>query len=329
MIYTAVKRIIQDLLTLGKVFVKSGRPSGAPKAQSLVSGSIIIMGNGPSLRKVMEQDREALMSRPRMAVNFAANAPEYFELRPEYYILADPHFFKSEVREHRSEVREQRAEGRGTRRSRWPQCAASAWLRVQREELKEESGEGAGDPNVVRLWRNLARTDWPMHLWLPVRFRRQAAPLLAALPPCVIPLWFNLTPGEGGGRLTRALYRLGLAMPRPRNVLIPAIMMAMREGFREIYLVGADHSWLQSLWVDDKNRVVSVQPHFYKDNDKELERVAQEYAGYHLHDILGSMVVAFRSYFDIRDYAASRDVKIYNATPGSYIDAFPRRLLRE
>lgn len=151
MIYTAVKRIIQDLLTLGKVFVKSGRPSGAPKAQSHVSGSIIIMGNGPSLRKVMEQDREALMSRPRMAVNFAANAPEYFELRPEYYILADPHFFKSEVREHRSEVREQRAEGRGTRRSRWPQCAASAWLCVQCEELKEEREDPK--PPLSNNWR--------------------------------------------------------------------------------------------------------------------------------------------------------------------------------
>lgn len=292
MIYTAIKRIIEDFLTLGKVIVRSGRPSSAPEAELHSSQSIIVMGNGPSLRKSMEQEMEALMSLPRMAVNFAANASEYFELQPGYYILADPHFF-----------------------------------------VGGESGvagrESKVDPNVVRLWHNLSLTDWPMHLWLPVRFRRHAAPLLASLPSNVTPLWYNLTPGEGGGGITHALYRLGLAMPRPRNVLIPAIMMAMREGFREIYLVGADHSWLQSLWVDDKNRVVSVQPHFYKDNEKELERVAQEYAGCHLHDILGSMVVAFRSYFDIGRYAASRGVSIYNATPGSYIDAFPRRLLRE
>ena len=101
-------------------------------------------------------------------------------------------------------------------------------------------------------------------------------------------------------------------------------MTAIRAGYKKIFLVGADHTWSQSLWVDDKNRVVSVQPHFYKDNKEEEERVAAEYAGYHLHDILNSLRIAFRSYFSIADFAARKGVKIYNATPGSFIDAVPR-----
>lgn len=37
------------------------------------------------------------------------------------------------------------------------------------------------------------------------------------------------------------------------------------------------------------------------------------------------MTIAFRSYWHIADYARSRGIEIINATPGSMIDAFPRR----
>ncbi len=105
-------------------------------------------------------------------------------------------------------------------------------------------------------------------------------------------------------------------------------MIALREGYRDIYIVGADHTWSRDLWVDDKNRVISVQKHFYKDNEKEFERVAQEYAGYHLHDIMNSLTIAFRSYHQIKAYADKIEAKITNCTPGSFIDAFPRSSLK-
>lgn len=69
---------------------------------------------------------------------------------------------------------------------------------------------------------------------------------------------------------------------------------------------------------------MSVQPHFYKDNESEHRRVTSEYAGYHLHDILNSLTIAFRSYFQVGDWARSRGVEVINVTPGSMIDAFPR-----
>ena len=182
----------------------------------------------------------------------------------------------------------------------------------------------SSDPNVARLWQNLSAVSWQMTLWLPLSHKMMVWPLLGGLPKNVEVKWFNLTPVEGRGPISRELMRSGLGMPRPRNVLIPAIMTALRAGYRKIYLVGADHTWSRSLWVDDENRVVSVQPHFYKDNDKEAKRVAAEYAGHHLHDILQSLTIAFRSYFEISDYARRIGAEIINATPGSFIDAFPR-----
>lgn len=259
-------------MTLAKVTLKSRRPG--PSLRRERGGTLIVMGNGPSLRDTIANHLGFLSTHETMAVNFAANTPEFFSLRPRHYVLADPHFFTGEEK----------------------------------------------DPNVKRLWENLARADWDMTLHLPVGLHRQ-------LPENISIQHFNMTPGDGSDWLSRRLYRSALAMPRPRNVLIPAIMEGVRDGYEDIVIVGADHTWPHSIYVDDKNRVVSVQPHFYEDNEKELDRVAREYEGLHIHDVLGSMTVAFRSYHLIRSYADSLGVSISNATPGSLIDAFPRRSL--
>lgn len=184
---------------------------------------------------------------------------------------------------------------------------------------------GADHDNLRSLWANLAATDWPMTLCVPVRQLATARCLLG--DSAVRLATFNFVGLEGFGRLERVAYGAGLAMPRPRNVLIPAIMCAIAAGFREIYLTGADHSWLQTISVTERNEVASVQPHFYKDSDKELARSTAEYRGYRLHDILRSFYVAFSGYHRLRRFADARGIRIINATPGSFIDAFERQEL--
>lgn len=180
------------------------------------------------------------------------------------------------------------------------------------------------DPNVGHLWRGIAGTSWPMTLWVPCGHAATARRLVGGNSNVSV-VAFNLTPVEGIPALCHILMDAGLGMPRPRNVMVPAIMSGIRAGYRRIYLCGADHTWTHTLSVDDENFVVTVQPHFYKDNDEEHSRVRAAYAGLHLHDVLGSMTVAFRSYWHLAAYARARDVEIINATPGSMIDAFPRK----
>ena len=278
--------VLSSLATLGKCILMSRSVGKAGKVRN-DNEQLIIMGNGPSLRDVLDNERGELGKGVLMAVNFAPNSNEFFELKPEYLVLADPHFFDGADR----------------------------------------------DVNVARLWERLRLVDWHLIMFVPVARISQVKELLGAgndkNGKIIGVKGMNLTPAEGHTTLKHALYRRGLAMPRPRNVLIPAIMTGLREGYRDIRLVGADHSWSRSLWVDDQNRVISVQPHFYKDNEKEHERVAAEYAGYHLHDIYTSLSIAFRSYFDIADYAEKIGARILNCTPGSFIDAFPRGTLRD
>lgn len=238
---------------------------------------LIIMGNGPSLRRNIEEDAAFLRDSRTMAVNFAANADEFSSLRPDFYILADPHFF----------------EGKDT------------------------------DVNVRRLFERLDKlVDWDMTLFIPSS--RDVAYLGLSNPHIKVE-HFNPVGVEGFHWLENAAFNSGRGMPRPRNVLIPAIMVGISLGFREIYIIGADHSWTSTLWVDNDNCVVTVQPHFYKENKEEEARVKSVYRNVHLHDILLSMHLAFKSYHTIARYAEEKGVKIFNSTPDSFIDAFPRK----
>ncbi len=242
------------------------------KADADTSRPLIILANGPSLNQTIAESLPSLQAHPTLAVNFAANAPEFRTLRPRYYVLIDPHFFSA-----------------------------------------------TDDPNVTRLWDNLARVDWPMTLIVPAR-RRRLIPKSVNIDTLTV----NDIAVEGFLPLENAAFARGWGMPRPRNVLIPSIMAAIAMGFKEIYLTGADHSWMKTISVNDNNQVVSIQPHFYKDNDKELARVRTDYLHRPLHTILDSFRIAFASYHTIARFAATRGIRIVNSTPGSYIDAFPR-----
>ncbi len=235
---------------------------------------LIIMANGPSLSETISQYGPTLASHPTMAVNFAANAPEFHQLRPRYYVLADPHFFNPK-----------------------------------------------GDENVRRLFENINSVDHELTLFIPFGSE------IDITNPRVSVEYFNMVGAEGAHWLTSHLYRSGRAMPRPRNVLIPSIMIGILLGYREIYLTGADHSWTRTLSVDDDNRVVTIQPHFYQDNDDERQRVTSVYTNITLPQIIESFYIAFNAYHQIARFASREGVKIYNSTPGSFIDAFPRKAL--
>lgn len=181
-----------------------------------------------------------------------------------------------------------------------------------------------GNESVDKLWTMLAQVDWSMTLFVPARCaKRVPAAVRASKFVKVQP--FNNVGVEGFSWFTRLAFSRGWGMPRPRNVLVPSIMNAIWLGYKEIYVAGADHSWMQTIAVDGDNRVISVQPHFYKDDDKEQKRVDTLYAGYRLHDIVYSFYVAFKSYHDIEAFARYKGVDVYNCTPGSFIDAFRRR----
>ncbi len=264
-----VKSIVKLLL--------QSRHSSVTKADG---GRVIIMGNGPSLNETIENHIDILKTTPAIAVNFAANAPQFSMLRPRYYVLADPHFFINKQ-----------------------------------------------DVNVAKLMGNLTElVDWTMTLFVPNSIKKHN---FTIDNKNIAIEYFNMVGVEGFQWFENLAFSCGYGMPRPRNVLIPSIMIAMQMGYKEIYITGADHSWTKTLSVNENNEVVSIQPHFYKEDEKEQKRIRTDYLNYPLHQIIYSFYVAFKSYFVIQRYAKNRKIDIFNSTPESFIDAFPRRPLPE
>lgn len=175
--------------------------------------------------------------------------------------------------------------------------------------------------NVKQLWANINAVDWKMTLFVPANTKRTNFINNSNIEI----VRYHLTPVEGWKAMAHYAFKHNLGMPRPRNVLVPSIMLAIAMGYKKIYIAGADHTWLQNLWVQDDNQVVTKLPHFYKEDDKEIERVKVVYLGCPLYKLLESYAVAFKSYHEIRKYVETlNDVKILNITPGSFIDAFER-----
>ena len=185
---------------------------------------------------------------------------------------------------------------------------------------------GLNHDNVATLWNNLERrVNWNLTLFVPATYSEKSEWFQQVKRNCNITVYrYNLTPVEGFDWIENAAFKSGLGMPRPRNVLIPTIMIALRMKYKHIFIAGADHSWTKTLSVSDDNRVVSVQPHFYKESEKEEKRQSSEYQNYPLYKIMYSFYVAFRSYFTIRRFAEHIGTEIINITPGSFIDAFKR-----
>ena len=264
--------MVESGRSLVKLALQSRRTPGPPRAPE--GRTLVVMGNGPALRGLIDSGALDSADADLLAVNFAANAEEFYRLKPQYYVIADPHFFMS-----------------------------------------------AQDPNVARLTDSLnRRVDWNMTLYVPAQVSGQVR--IDNRSVTVMP--YNCVGIEGAWWLCRRAFAARRGMPRPRNVLIPSLMLGLWMGYRTIVVAGADHSWMRTLEVNGRNEVVSVQPHFYKEDEHEKERVTAVYRGVRLHEVISSFYVAFKAYHEIERWARSIGARIVNVTPGSFIDAFER-----
>ena len=263
----------RSMMSAVKLILKSHR-STISKVDNASKEPLIIMGNGPSLNDTIAKYGDLLRQSNTLAVNFAANAPQFWDLKPRFYVLADPHFF----------------------------CAKD-------------------NVNVVKLYDSLARVDWAMTLFVPFDAKKYKFKIEN---DNIKVEYFNFIAVEGFDWVENWAYSTGRGMPRPRNVLIPSIMVALKMGWQNIYIAGADHSWTKTLSVNENNEVISIQPHFYKEDENEEKRIKVDYLKYPLHQIINSFYIAFKAYHNIKRYAMHKGVSIYNVTPESFIDAFPR-----
>jgi hypothetical protein len=171
------------------------------------------------------------------------------------------------------------------------------------------------------------QTDWDIIFLIPTLARKHKHwREILSLNTHIKITYYNITPIEGFKLFIHFCFKFKLGTPRAHNVLNPAIMQMMSFGYRKIYLLGADHSWLKEIIVDDDNRVLLRQKHFYDHESAKHTQMGNIDMGVRkLHEMLHKFYLTFSGYFIIKDYASTVGTKIINVTPNSFIDAFERK----
>ena len=130
--------------------------------------------------------------------------------------------------------------------------------------------------------------------------------------------------------MTYFFLRNNRASPWALNSLAMALYVALQLGYREIGILGADHSWHQDIVLDSKGRLGIQDTHFYQSTHRAPVPVFGDSAGtdlWTIDRIFGSLQEMFRLYWDLGGYATALRARVTNYSSRSYIDAFPRTSL--
>jgi len=176
---------------------------------------------------------------------------------------------------------------------------------------------------VDGLWSGLERADWDMELVLPRSFQRGAF-LKERLKrvPCAVQ-YINTTSFDGYSFLRDFFMRKQLCAPIVQTVVIAAVYYGICKGYDDIYLVGSEMNFAKGIEVDENGMLYFNDTHFYA---KEHKRFFVDANGrpIPIAEFLEADARVFREYMLLEEYSKKMGVKIYNATPGSWVDAFER-----
>lgn len=196
--------------------------------------------------------------------------------------------------------------------------------------------QGYSDSRKETLQAIADKTEWPMYLVVPaLAKKRKAWRLKIEMNKNIKIVYANNTPIDGFKWFRHFAFKANLGMPRPHNVLIGCIWLSININYKEVFLVGADHSWIPELRVDQNNQVMVLQSHFYdkqvtnQTNNVNKPVLKPMFAGgtdkaRRLHEVLEKFYYSFKSYWILKEFAESQKTKIYNGTEGSFIDAFEK-----
>jgi hypothetical protein len=176
------------------------------------------------------------------------------------------------------------------------------------------------------------KTTWELHLLVPQKAAKSAAMQQIVKNNKHVKLSpFNYTVFKGYENVAFWFYKKDLAMPQSLNVAITAVFMSINLGFKEVYLLGADHTWHENLHMSEDNIMHTKVTHFYE-NDTEVKYVPFLKAGnpnvtQKAHEFFDIWSRTFSAYMILERYSKTQNCKIYNASDVSFIDAFTRKKL--
>lgn len=254
---------------------------------------LFVLGTGPSFKQTIEKYEKILLSNPCAVVNGFATTSLYERIKPRYYCLADPAYFTP--------------------------C----------NELSDRK------KSIVDVLRNclLEKTNWPITFIFPAWGRGSELQLALEQIDSAEFIYYNnignavIMPDT---TFKFKCWNKQIIAPLGQTVLNTLLNIAISSRVEEIYLVGADTSWISTYEIDQTdNTLYTKDEHYYGVNripiyKDEINKVKQE-----LHTELGYVSNALKAYWTLNEYAKYNKVKLFNASEYSWIDTLPRKALSE
>jgi hypothetical protein len=287
-------KIIDTILSLIKITLKSKFFLNTFHA---AENSVVIVGNGPSAKAYLDNFKfDEKM--PTLCVNMFAATPSFSIIKPKYYLMSDHAFldFSEEVFNDASKL---------PRLKKQPD-----FLEIQ--EL------------INSVWESIFSANWELIIFVPQIYRNTFIVNFALNKNTKIQ-FYNYTVVKGYTGFENFIYKKKLGSPQSQNVINSCIFQSINSGFKNIYLVGVDNNFHLNMIVDETNQLQHVDDHFYKVNKKTTPQLHVNGTSVKMHEFFLSLHKAFYTHHRLQQYAEYMGVKIYNATKGSFIDAYPRK----
>ena len=183
---------------------------------------------------------------------------------------------------------------------------------------------------VQELYKALAeKVSWPMKLYMqyynPEHFDYRSAighnPNIEIVP-------FHSIVFHGFRSVEFWCYRRGLGSGNFGTVIQNGEFIALQLGYRRIELYGVDHTLLDGLMVDEKNRVCRRKSHYYDSEQSPAEPIYYNATNpprhYTMSEYLSETAELFRGHEVLRDFSEKCGAEIINRTANSMIDAYKR-----
>ncbi len=190
---------------------------------------------------------------------------------------------------------------------------------------------GLEDPDSVasRVFRTICeKLTWSMTLYIPLRFKGYEAKIENLVSSEKLHIIYFRDAGFplDGGAISLWLMEHQVIMPRAQNVMVAAIYVGVLLGYSRIFLEGADHSWHKYLHLNNENKLMIKDVHFYDGNPEMTPLLKDSENGIHfsVEDIFRAYYLLHKSYKVLARIAIRKDVRVINRTPDSFIDAFEK-----
>lgn len=169
------------------------------------------------------------------------------------------------------------------------------------------------------------KVDWPMSIYIPFNRYKMFIEFSNLKNENIDIKLINTKIYIGFKKFRNFFYKNGLCCPPIHNVSNLAIYVAINYGFQMIKLYGVDHSFFDSLCVNDDNQLCNKEVHFYH-KQTSLKPIINIGNGqvWKISDYMQLMANTFRSHDELAEYASYTSTVIINCTENSLIDSYNR-----